>query len=54
MQQLDTGNSFTNFIANMNAVLLHYVPGFAYVEAAAVKAADVVLDFAANKIPVLS
>lgn len=54
MQQLDTGSTFTNFLANMNAVLLHYVPGFAYVEAAAVKAADVVLDFAANKIPVLS
>lgn len=54
MKQMDTGSTFTNFLANMNAVLLHYVPGLAYVEAAAVKAADVVLDFAANKVPVLS
>lgn len=53
-QQLDTGSTFTNFLANMNATLLHYVPGLAYVEAAALKAADVVADFAANHIPVLS
>ena len=54
MKQLDTGSEFTNFIANMNAAILHYVPGAAYIEAAVIKATDVVLDFAANKVPVLS
>lgn len=54
MKQLDTGSEFTNFIANLNATILHYAPGFAYVEAAAVKAADVVMDFVGNKVPGLS
>lgn len=53
-KQLDTGSSFTNFLANLNAMLLHYVPGLAYIEAAAVKMGDMIAGFAANKIPVLS
>lgn len=54
MERLDTGSTFTNFIANLNATILHYAPGFAYVEAAALKAADVVMGFVGNKIPGLS
>lgn len=53
-QQLSTGSTFGDFIANMNATLLHYVPGFAYVEAAVVKGMDVMADFVTSKIPVVS
>lgn len=51
---MDTGSSFSNFITSMHAALIHYLPGFAYLEAAAVKAADVALGFVANKVPVIS
>lgn len=53
-QKLETGSTFTNWLANMNASLLHYLPGAAYLEAVAIKAADVAMDFIANKVPVLS
>ncbi len=49
----ETGNSFTNFLANMNAAILHYAPGLAYVEAAVQKGVDVVLDFVSDKVPVV-
>ncbi len=52
--ELDTGSSFTNFLASLNASILHYLPGASYVEAALIKGADVVMDFVANKVPVLS
>lgn len=53
-QKLDTGSTLTNFLANMNAVILHYLPGAAYVEAAVVKGVDAVLGYAANKLPLVS
>lgn len=53
-QKLSTGSTFTDFLANMNAVMLHYVPGLVYAEAAFLKVGDVVADFAANKVPGLS
>lgn len=53
-EALDTGSSFTNFIASMHAALVHYLPGFAYLEAGVIKAADVALGFVANKVPVVS
>lgn len=53
-EKLDTGSSFTNFIASMHAALVHYMPGFAYLEAGVIKAADAALGFVANNVPVLS
>ena len=54
LAELDTGSSFSNFITSMHAALIHYLPGFSYLEATAVKVADVALGFVANKVPVLS
>lgn len=51
---LDTGSTFTDFLSSMHAAVIHYLPGAAYVEAAIVKGADVMLDFASNKLPGLS
>lgn len=53
LAELDTGSSFGNFISSMHAALVHYLPGFAYVEAAAVKVADMALGFVANNVPVI-
>ncbi len=52
--ELDTGSTFTNFLSSINASILHYLPGASYVEAAIIKGADVLMDFVANKVPVLS
>lgn len=49
-----SGNAFVDFLSNMHASLIHYLPGAAYVEAVVVKGADVVMDFVANHVPVVS
>lgn len=49
-----SGNAFVDFLSNMHASLIHYLPGAAYVEAVIVKGADVVMDFVANRVPIVS
>lgn len=53
-RETSSGNAFVDFLSNMHASLIHYLPGAAYVEAAIVKGADVVMDFVANHVPVVS
>lgn len=47
-----SGSSFGSWLASMHAALIHYVPGFAYVEAAVAKGADMVFGFAGEKLPI--
>lgn len=49
-----SGNAFVDFLANMNAALVHYIPAVAYVEAAVIKGVDTVLDFAGDKLPIFN
>lgn len=50
-QKYDKGSDFANFISNIHATMIHYLPALAYAEATVVKAVDATLEFLDDYIP---